>query len=374
MTTQASSSSPKSTDSPAKATKRRTRQVKVTLNQQELEGLDQLVAAADSDRSSVLRGLLNAALSTEIVLENTDKNEKTLENAKDLTESKIVVMEPRSFDEVTHCVKLLQLGTAISVNLTMLEQSEAQRLVDFIAGGTYALNGHQEKIGDPVFLFTSQRFSVTDASDPEVFKAYVSELMSKLEGSASPAALLSEPKTHILEPRASKVEWGKRFKKATPPKKRELSASDVTCESLVDVYSLILSISKKTPVRVSDVFWHLLQASVVDFLGEKEELSQEVDTTRAHAVGEILEGFKRDKNVLSVMEMEGLNIEEDCADDNTIVNFLKLLSVEIVEHRYKETRDLLQLCRKRLGIDYLDRAAAVILAKYFKKIKSQGYQ
>ena len=77
--------------------KRRTRQVKVTLNQQELEGLDRLVAAAASDRSSVLRGLLNATLSSEGGLKADEKSEKILEDAMDLTESKIVVMAPRSF-------------------------------------------------------------------------------------------------------------------------------------------------------------------------------------------------------------------------------------------------------------------------------------
>ncbi len=31
---------------------------------------------------------------------------------------------------------------------------QAERAVDFVAGGTYALDGHQERIGESIFLFT----------------------------------------------------------------------------------------------------------------------------------------------------------------------------------------------------------------------------
>ena len=346
-------------------------QVKVT-SIKRAGGSDRLVAAAASDRSSVLRGLLNATLSSEGGLKADEKNEKILEDAKDLTESKIVVMEPRSFGDVTHCVKMLQLGTAINVNLTMLEPAEAQRGVDFIAGGTYALNGHQERIGESVFLFASQRFSVTDASDPEVFKAYVSELIAELEGSASPAGLLSEPKTHILKPLASEDEDDEIVKFAPPQKEQNHGIEEIQWVSLIDIYSLINSISNKTPVRQPEVFWNLLLASVIDFLGLEEELSPLTDEVRAHAVGEILDGFKRDKNSLVVLGAEGVNIDEDYATDEAIVKFLEALSVEIVDHQYKRIRDLLDKSRKILNIDYLDRASVVIMNRYFHRIQSQA--
>ncbi len=36
----------------------------------------------------------------------------------------------------------------------MMDPDQAQRAVDFVAGGTYALDGHQERIGESIFLFT----------------------------------------------------------------------------------------------------------------------------------------------------------------------------------------------------------------------------
>jgi cell division inhibitor SepF len=38
--------------------------------------------------------------------------------------------------------------------MTLIRQEEAQRSVDFVAGGTYAIDGHYERIGDNIFLFT----------------------------------------------------------------------------------------------------------------------------------------------------------------------------------------------------------------------------
>ncbi|MFM8004166.1 MAG: cell division protein SepF, partial [Dolichospermum sp.] len=37
---------------------------------------------------------------------------------------------------------------------TIMDPDQAQRAVDFVAGGTYALDGHQERIGESIFLFT----------------------------------------------------------------------------------------------------------------------------------------------------------------------------------------------------------------------------
>ena len=36
----------------------------------------------------------------------------------------------------------------------MMDPDQAQRAVDFVAGGTYAIDGHQERIGESIFLFT----------------------------------------------------------------------------------------------------------------------------------------------------------------------------------------------------------------------------
>ena len=43
----------------------------------------------------------------------------------------------------------------------MMEADQAQRAVDFVAGGTYGLGGHQERVGESIFLFTPASIEVS---------------------------------------------------------------------------------------------------------------------------------------------------------------------------------------------------------------------
>ena len=53
------------------------------------------------------------------------------------------------------------------LNLTMMEPDQAQRAVDFVAGGTFAIDGHQERVGESIFLFAPSCVTVTNASQDE---------------------------------------------------------------------------------------------------------------------------------------------------------------------------------------------------------------
>ncbi len=67
--------------------------------------------------------------------------------------AQVLLMEPRSFEEMPQAIQALRERKSVVLNLTMMEPDQAQRAVDFVAGGTYAIDGHQERIGDSIFLF-----------------------------------------------------------------------------------------------------------------------------------------------------------------------------------------------------------------------------
>ena len=50
---------------------------------------------------------------------------------------------------------------AVVINFSRMEDSSARRIVDFITGTVYALNGEIQRIGDKIFLATPPKF-VTD--------------------------------------------------------------------------------------------------------------------------------------------------------------------------------------------------------------------
>ena len=78
--------------------------------------------------------------------------------------SQVMVMEPRSFEEMPQAIQALRERKSVVLNLTMMDPDQAQRAVDFIAGGTYALDCHQERIGDSIFLFAPSCVQVSSQS------------------------------------------------------------------------------------------------------------------------------------------------------------------------------------------------------------------
>ncbi len=68
--------------------------------------------------------------------------------------AEVVVVEPHSFEEMPQVIQTLRERKSVVLNLNVMDPDEAQRAVDFVAGGTYAIDGHQERIGESIFLFT----------------------------------------------------------------------------------------------------------------------------------------------------------------------------------------------------------------------------
>ena len=78
--------------------------------------------------------------------------------------SEVVVIEPHSFEEMPQVILALRERKSVVLNLNVMNPEEAQRAVDFIAGGTYAMDGHQERVGESIFLFTPSSVKVSTLS------------------------------------------------------------------------------------------------------------------------------------------------------------------------------------------------------------------
>lgn len=75
--------------------------------------------------------------------------------------TEVVVIEPHSFEEMPQVILALRERKSVVLNLNVMNPEEAQRAVDFIAGGTYAMDGHQERVGESIFLFTPSSVKVS---------------------------------------------------------------------------------------------------------------------------------------------------------------------------------------------------------------------
>ena len=73
----------------------------------------------------------------------------------------VVVIEPRSFDDAQQVAVNLQKKKPVLLNFEKTEKSVASRIIDFISGTTYALNGDIKKISNNVFLCAPHNVNVS---------------------------------------------------------------------------------------------------------------------------------------------------------------------------------------------------------------------
>jgi len=76
-------------------------------------------------------------------------------------QGEVLVVEPKDFDEAPRLVQYLRERRSVVLNLNLMDPEKAQRTVDVIAGATYALDGHQQRLGDGIFLFTPRSVQIT---------------------------------------------------------------------------------------------------------------------------------------------------------------------------------------------------------------------
>jgi len=75
---------------------------------------------------------------------------------------RVVVVEPRAFEEVKEITDNLKNRRPVIVNLEQADAELARRVVDFVMGATYALSGSQQKVGNGVFLFVPANMDIAN--------------------------------------------------------------------------------------------------------------------------------------------------------------------------------------------------------------------
>jgi FtsZ-interacting cell division protein YlmF len=72
----------------------------------------------------------------------------------------VVVTKPTSFSETEEMATRIKEGSPVIVNLEGLSLHLSQRIVDYLSGATYILDGDMQKIGECIFLFTPRGINI----------------------------------------------------------------------------------------------------------------------------------------------------------------------------------------------------------------------
>lgn len=74
---------------------------------------------------------------------------------------KVMVMEPRVYEDVQVIADHLKNRRAVVVNLESADKELSRRVVDFVSGCIYALNGSLQKVGAGIYLFVPSNVDIS---------------------------------------------------------------------------------------------------------------------------------------------------------------------------------------------------------------------
>lgn len=77
----------------------------------------------------------------------------------------VMFYEPKVYEDSLNISTNLRAGSPVLVNLKHLDPAEGTRLIDFVCGTAYAIDGHMMKIGESIFLFTPGNIAITSADE-----------------------------------------------------------------------------------------------------------------------------------------------------------------------------------------------------------------
>ena len=75
-------------------------------------------------------------------------------NINTTTQLKVVIVQPESFEEAKDIADTLKTKNPVVINLEDVSKDESRRIVDFLSGSVYALDGNIQKISNGIFLIT----------------------------------------------------------------------------------------------------------------------------------------------------------------------------------------------------------------------------
>ena len=80
-------------------------------------------------------------------------------------DSQLILFEPRAFAETQDIANHLKQKKAAVVNLHRLQKEQSKRVVDFLSGVIFAIEGDIQRIGPRIFLCTPKNIGVSGTID-----------------------------------------------------------------------------------------------------------------------------------------------------------------------------------------------------------------
>jgi cell division inhibitor SepF len=81
---------------------------------------------------------------------------------------KMIVAQPNTFEDAKDICDHLKNKRPVVINLEGIEKHDAQRIIDFLSGSIYALDGSIQKVSSDIFVIAPNNVDVSGDLDEEI--------------------------------------------------------------------------------------------------------------------------------------------------------------------------------------------------------------
>ncbi|HHZ16351.1 MAG TPA: cell division protein SepF [Clostridia bacterium] len=104
-------------------------------------------------------------------------------------QNKVILLEPHTFDDCQQIADHLKSKKIILINLENIDKTTARRIIDFVGGTAYALDGCLQKVGAGIIIAAPSNVAVSgelnSESQPKEVFAWINAISKSSEGRRS---------------------------------------------------------------------------------------------------------------------------------------------------------------------------------------------
>lgn len=162
-------SAPKKERVTARSTYQKQERPKERVQQKVQERVQQPVVETPTNRraEAVMKKAESMPKKSEKVVSMPNNNSRAQRLAPRMEEkikNRISVVEPRAYNEAMTIAKRVGQGEVVLINFQSLDEMKARRVVDFLTGAVFMIDGDIKRVGNEMFLCTPTNVEITNTA------------------------------------------------------------------------------------------------------------------------------------------------------------------------------------------------------------------
>ena len=101
-----------------------------------------------------------------------DYSQRSMQTA--VSSSKMVITEPSCYESVQEIGEYLKSKKSVIINLENVSKEEARRILDFLSGAAFMIEGTIQKVSNLIYLMTPRNVEIQDDTKRDEYKQKMS--------------------------------------------------------------------------------------------------------------------------------------------------------------------------------------------------------